>query len=128
MRVEGQGSAVDYSAKVQTGKPVTDKVDAGTGKIRTITDNPVPGNEAKETGQKKDVLEAAKILNEAMNMANCHLEFQAYEDSGKFQVQVVDNRTRSVIKEIPPDYMLELAGRFREMLDTVVGLFVNEIV
>ncbi len=127
MRVEGQGSAVDYSAKVQTGKPVTDKVDAGTGKIRTITENPVSGNEAKETG-KTDVLEAARILNEAMNMASCHLEFQAYEDSGKYQVQVVDNRTRSVIKEIPPDYMLELAGRFREMLDTVVGLFVNEIV
>ncbi|MEN6328637.1 MAG: flagellar protein FlaG, partial [Syntrophomonas sp.] len=91
-------------------------------------ENPAPGNEVKETGGKTDVLDAAKILNEAMNMANCHLEFQAYEDSGKYQVQVVDNRTRTVIKEIPPDYMLELAGRFREMLDTVVGLFVNEIV
>ena len=129
MRVEGQGNAVDHSAKVQTGKSVAEKGDAGASKIRTIVENPAPVNEVnKETGQKQDVVEAAKILNEAMNMANCHLEFQAYEDSGKFQVQVVDNRTRSVIKEIPPDYMLELAGRFREMLDTVVGLFVNEIV
>lgn len=128
MRVEGQGNAVDYSAKVQTSKPVTDKVDAGVIRFRTGAENPVPVNDVKETGPKKDILEAAKILNEAMTMANCHLEFQPYEESGHFQVQVVDNRTKTVIKEIPPDYMLELAGRFKEMLDTVVGLFVNEIV
>lgn len=127
MRVEGQGNAVDYSAKVQTSKPVADKVDAEAIKIRTGVENPASINDVKDAGPKRDVLEAARILNEAMNMANCHLEFQPYEESGKFQVQVVDNRTKTVIKEIPPDYMLELAGRFREMLDTVVGLFVNEI-
>lgn len=129
MRVEGQGNAVDYSANVQTSKPVVEKVDAGTNRNRTGVENrAMIKDDLKEAGQGKDVQEAAKILNEAMNMANCHLEFQPYEKSGKFQVQVVDNRTKTVVKEIPPDYMLELAGRFREMLDTVVGLFVNEIV
>jgi len=129
MRIEGQGNAVDYAAKVQSGKSVVEKSDSGANRFRTGVENlTVVKDDLTEAGQGKDLQEAAKILNEAMNMANCHLEFQPYEESGKFQVQVVDNRTKTVVKEIPPDYMLELAGRFREMLDKVVGLFVNEIV
>ncbi|MDD3024663.1 MAG: flagellar protein FlaG [Syntrophomonadaceae bacterium] len=129
MRIEGQGNAVEVAAKIQSSRAVVDKNDAATNRIRMGAENQlVVQDDVKEAEQGKDVMEAAKILNEAMTMASCHLEFQPYEESGKFQVQVVDNRTKTVIKEIPPDYMLELAGRFREMLDSVVGLFVNEIV
>ncbi|MDD2511040.1 MAG: flagellar protein FlaG, partial [Syntrophomonas sp.] len=64
----------------------------------------------------------------AVKFASCHLEFQPYEDSGRFQVKVVNSLSGEVIKEIPPDYLLDFSIKMKEMINQVVGLFVDELV
>jgi len=77
---------------------------------------------------REEVHQAIEVANDIMNLSNFHLEFQLHEDSGRFQVRVIDNQTKETIKEIPPEYMLDLSARLREMINQALGLLVDELV
>ncbi|HBK53533.1 flagellar protein FlaG [Syntrophomonas wolfei] len=123
MRVDMQGTAADYSP-VKVVKPVGEAVEAKEAKKEKISADSLSLN--AENAKKME--EVAGILNEVMRIANFHLEFQPYKDSDSYQVKVVDSETKEVIRKIPPDYMLEMAEKLKEMMNEVVGLFVNKIV
>ncbi len=77
---------------------------------------------------KEEVHQAIEVANDIMNLSNFHLEFQLHEDSGRFQVRVIDNQSKETIKEIPPDYMLDLTARLKEMINQALGILVDELV
>ncbi len=122
MRVEGQGKAVDfYPAQNEVKRAV---VQEGNGEGSTRSEEP-------EAGPKVDlqrIKAAVDVVNNAMNISNYHLEFQLHSESDRYQVKVVDTNTGEVIRKIPPDYMLELSARVKQMLDEALGFIIDKLV
>ena len=76
----------------------------------------------KRVPEAQEVHRAAERLNEALKTFNRNLAVSVQED-GKMVVQVTDPLTGDVIRQIPPEQILEV----EENLDNIVGLFVNDI-
>ncbi|PZM90497.1 MAG: flagellar biosynthesis protein FlaG, partial [Actinobacteria bacterium] len=75
--------------------------------------------EAHETRLIKRITE---MLNEAAQYTHKWLRFRLHEDTDRLIVQVLDAETLEVIREIPPEELLDLASRIHEM----IGLFIDE--
>ncbi|MGF7184687.1 flagellar protein FlaG [Desulfitispora alkaliphila] len=70
----------------------------------------------------EDLEEMVKASNELMDAIDRGLKFSVHEGTNRTLVQVIDRNTDDVIKEIPPEKMLDLVARIWE----VVGIFVDE--
>jgi len=53
------------------------------------------------------VAEMTDELNELMDKINCNLEFQYHKEVGVMSVKMLDKHTGEVIKEFPPEEMIE---------------------
>ena len=56
-----------------------------------------------------------KINNVAASL-NFEIEFQIHKKSKKFYVKIVDKNTNKVIREIPPEQLLDFYANFEKML------------
>jgi len=71
-----------------------------------------------------EVRESVKDVNEIVDKVKEGISFQIHEDTEKMMVKVVDLNTDEVIKELPPEEMLDLQARIHEM----VGILIDETV
>lgn len=71
-----------------------------------------------------EVRESVKDINEIVEKVKEGLSFQIHEDTEKIMVQIVDLKTKEVIKELPPEEMLDLEARIHKM----VGILIDETV
>lgn len=62
------------------------------------------------------VSEMTKELNDLMSKLNCDLEFQYHKEVGVMSVKMVDKNTKEVIKEYPPEDMVEGMIKAQEWL------------
>ncbi len=80
---------------------------------------------AKDTGYfegKAHISEALEKLKHTGEIFNRRLDFRIHEETHRVVVKVIDTETDKVIKEIPPEQILQLAARIQEM----IGLLVDE--
>ena len=70
----------------------------------------------------KTVRQAADRLNSALQALNRDLAISVHEDSGKLNIEVTDPNTGEIVRQIPPQQVLEV----EESIDKIVGLFVND--
>ncbi len=123
MRVERQGIALEnLPAKAEAGRSQV--------RIENWLDNKnmlFAALSSQEPG-KEELQAAVDAANQMMEFSSYHLNFKLHEESGQFQVRLIDNQTKEVIKEIPPDYMLELSAKMKEMVNQILGIFVDELV
>ena len=128
-------SAMDNGAsQKRTAEPVESKVapvditvdDASTlDKIAANQDASQTDNEEKEDDPKRQALdnineqfvsEMTKELNELMSKLNCDLEFQYHKEVNVMSVKMIDKKTNEVIKEYPPEEMVEGMIKAQEWL------------
>jgi flagellar protein FlaG len=65
--------------------------------------------------EKVEKLKAAlKSFNEILKPT--HFEFQIHDESGRYFVKIVDDRTQEVIKQIPSEDFLQMVSETREQL------------
>ena len=81
-------------------------------------------DQAKREPEAKAVERAADRLNEALQTFNRDLAISVDQDSGKLLVRVTDPGTGDVIRQIPPEQLLEA----EVSIDKIIGLFVDDIV
>jgi len=70
----------------------------------------------------RKVQEAVKNANDFFQIAKRTLQFAIHEDSGRMVVQIKDEKTGQVVRQIPSEEALELAKR----LDELSGLLFKE--
>jgi len=128
-------SAMDNGAsQKRKAEPVESKVapvditvdDASTlDKIAANQDAGQADNEEKEQDPKQQALdnineefvsEMTKELNELMSKLNCDLEFQYHKEVNVMSVKMIDKKTNEVIKEYPPEEMVEGMIKAQEWL------------
>lgn len=81
-----------------------------------------PGEEVQRELSRSTMEKYIEKLNQAVELAEKSLRFTLHEESERMQVLVVDTETQEVIKEIPPEKVLDVIGRIREM----VGILLDE--
>ncbi len=67
--------------------------------------------ERQQEGDKR-VEDAKKTIEE---IKHNRLEFSVYEDTGQTVIKVIDQKTGDVVKQLPPEELLELAAKLKEM-------------
>ena len=122
MRLEGQAALQDYyPTKVEAG--FQNRETAGRDKAVELK---MP--EKKEQPKAEEVQEAVDYANNAMKMANYHLEFEMHEDINRYQVKVIDGESGDTVREIPSDTMIKFAEALKNTINHAVGLLVDESV
>jgi len=76
-------------------------------------------------GSKEGIESVAKVIEDYANdVHNVGLRFAVHEDTGKFVIRVVDANTNEVVREVPPENLLDLAAKMEEMM----GMLYDETV
>lgn len=70
----------------------------------------------------KVVIDAIEKANRAISGANRKFEFSIHEKTKEIMVKVVDSDTNQIIREIPPENILDMVAKMWEM----AGLIVDE--
>jgi flagellar protein FlaG len=77
-----------------------------------------------------ETCEAVEAANKTLTMNSYHLKFRIDKESERIQVKLYDDETNKLIKEIPPDVMLELSARIKRIIETHrkwIGVLVDEV-
>jgi flagellar protein FlaG len=64
-------------------------------------------DEDKQPLDEEDMSQMMKELNELMDRINCNLQFKYHKEVNLFSVKMIDKNTNEVIKEMPPEEMIE---------------------
>lgn len=70
------------------------------------------------------VEKAVDLLNKTMESYNTQLKFTLHEGSGEYMVKVINTKDDTVIREIPPESILDMVAYFKELLGIVVDKFI----
>ncbi|MHB9143839.1 MAG: flagellar protein FlaG [Symbiobacteriia bacterium] len=80
-----------------------------------------PGNDrARGRPQAAELQAAASKLNRAAAAFDVQARFSVHKATGQILVKIVNTRTGQVLREIPPERMLDLASSMEHMLGLVV--------
>ena len=79
-------------------------------------EDPLKEREEREPMDEESVSYMMQELNELMSKINCNLEFQYHKDVNMMSVRMLDKKTHEVIKEVPPEDMLDQMAKAREWL------------
>jgi flagellar protein FlaG len=76
--------------------------------------------EVRENVSKEKLEEVVKSMNQFLMPTNTSLKFTMHEDLKEYYVQIVDEKTKEVIREIPSKKMLDMYAAMKDLLGLVV--------
>lgn len=71
---------------------------------------------------REDLEKAVENANSIIFKDNDRFEFKIHERTGRYMIKLIDNETNEVIKEIPPEKILDLIASIWDL----VGILVDE--
>ncbi|MGI5911539.1 MAG: flagellar protein FlaG [Syntrophomonadaceae bacterium] len=74
----------------------------------------------------ENIRSSADLLNQAMKISNYHLQFKVHKESGRIQVKVINSETQEVIREIPPEKILECSAMIKRKLEELAGILLDK--
>lgn len=77
---------------------------------------PEPGTDEKQ------LIEAIEKTNKAIEGTTCSFEYSIHEQTKQIMVKVIDKKTKDVIREFPPEKILDMVAKMWE----VAGIIVDE--
>ena len=75
------------------------------------------------TMSEESVSQMTEAFNKLMSKINCNLEFSYNKEVDLFNVKMIDKETKKVIKEFPPEEMIENMIKSKEWL----GAFIDKM-
>lgn len=89
-------------------------------------ESPVAENMTKEeyknTYTRDEIEKALNSFKESVDIFNRRLHFQVHDQTNRIQVQVIDAETKEILKEIPPEKILDLLAAFQQLTGIVLDL------
>ena len=70
----------------------------------------------------KDLKSAVNFSNKVLFKNNTHLKFEVHKVTKDIMVKIIDDETGDVLKEIPPEKILDMVAKLWE----IAGIFVDE--
>ncbi|MBA9085779.1 flagellar protein FlaG [Fontibacillus solani] len=72
--------------------------------------------------QQEKLEEQIKKLNEAIASSGKELKFKYNQDANQLYVEVLDSKTKEVVTSLPPEFLIELSLKMKEM----IGMFLDK--
>lgn len=66
--------------------------------------------------------DAADTLNDMVRIFKRQIDFSVHDDTKRLAIKVVDTETHEVIREIPPEELLDLVAKMKETLSLFVDV------
>lgn len=88
---------------------------------------PLPGDTgdgAKQDPEPQALLDAVSKANLTLEIYNTELRFSIHQASGEVQVKVINTKDNSVIREIPPESVLNFVAHVKETLGVIIDRFI----
>jgi len=98
-------------------EPRTERTKRVRDKVESLNKDKLSPEELRD-----DLEEKIDDMNDIMETLDEKLAFELHDDTETIMTQIIDIKSREVIKEMPPKEMLDLAARIHEM----VGLIIDE--
>jgi flagellar protein FlaG len=93
----------------------------------SITDSQQATNSSKMDGQKEihefskeKIDEVVKGLNEFLQPSHTSLKFELHDELKEYYVQIIDEQTKEVIREIPPKKLLDIYATMMQFVGLIV--------
>jgi len=123
MRIASQNSAEFSSQQSVTSKKSASeanvKIETAT-KATVVESNSIQVTDADKDSVKEKLTAAVETLNEVLETTNKASKFVLHEGLNKYFVQLVDSKTEEVIKEIPPQKLLDAFYEMQKMAGMIV--------
>jgi len=71
---------------------------------------------------KESLAKAIEGINQTLEITRTHLKFTLHEELQEYYVQVIDDQTQEVIKEIPPKKFLDIVAEIWKL----AGILIDE--
>ncbi|PLR67982.1 MULTISPECIES: flagellar protein FlaG [Bacillaceae] len=88
--------------------------------MKLVKTNELNKEEHTPSFPKEEIEKVVNGINDFLQPANTHIEFQLHEKLNEYYVTVVDNQTKEIVREIPSRKMLDLYAAMTEFLGFVV--------
>ena len=82
------------------------------------------GKDKPERGRSKDLNRAVELANRASELFNRHLKFKVMAGTDRTVIQIVDDKTGEVVKEIPPQKLLDMMDN----VSSAIGLIIDRYI
>ena len=114
----------------------------GVSAVTTVKSMPMVRSEAAQAGQKEydagvvnrqkaarqldknidqdDIMQAIKQANKALEGTNRRFEYSVHEQSNTIMIKVINSDTDEIIREIPPERILNLIAKLWELAGLIV--------
>jgi len=76
--------------------------------------------ERKNELSKEELAKEIEHLNKFLEARSSHLKFVLHDELNKYYVQVIDDQSQEVLKEIPSKKMMDIVANFYEKLGLIV--------
>lgn len=87
---------------------------------------PAPVRQPEAAGEKvlskEELRKEIDGMNKWLQTTNTHIKFTLHEELNEYYVQVINDQTQEVIREVPSKKMMDMVAKIHEM----VGLLVDE--
>ncbi|KKM12347.1 hypothetical protein SY88_04145 [Clostridiales bacterium PH28_bin88] len=117
IKIPGVDNIIINQVQGQTAKPVVQET-----RKSKIT------REKEREGQQQQFQErlakSVRKLNQAIEVLDSPLRFQIVERNGSWLVQIIDSSTNRLLREVPPERVMDVVGRLQKAL----GLLVDELI
>ena len=107
--VAATATAEKISTNAKQKQPVNTNHSNQVKKEATVEDKPQKRNE-----------KLIDDLNKELSLLNTRLAFSVDEKTNKTVVKIIDNSNNSVIKQLPPEYLLKVSQKITELIGLVV--------
>ncbi|KJS65662.1 MAG: hypothetical protein JL50_16550 [Peptococcaceae bacterium BICA1-7] len=112
--------------EIQPSSPANPVVrgDVGVSEKQPVKKNSVEEENKEEKQESLSVEKAVELLNKTMESYTTELKFKLHKDSGEYIVKIINTKDNSVIREIPPERVLNMVAHFKKMLGIIVDKFI----
>ena len=124
MKVEGIDPSILNRVKDQTTKPPvqdTERSDARAKVQRQLEQSKAQqANVESDKSLLQEVEEAVRKLNDTAEAMQLSLRFHMHSESERWMVQVVDIREDEIVREIPPEKILNVVAQIQSLLGVLL--------
>lgn len=122
--MDNGGEKMDISSKGIAGSGISSYSDKalkaqGSNQVKDVDGQTPPDGQILTS---KEIVREVDNLNKFMQSSTTHIKFTLHEKLNEYYVQVVNDQTNEVIREIPSKKVMDMVAKMHEM----IGLLVDE--
>jgi len=122
MKIDGMDATSMQSIRTQSNDHNIDVKETSAHETNVHEENAQLKGKNEEYVSEKAVLEAIEKANKAITVTRTQMEFSIHEKTKEIMVKVINTDTKEIIREIPPEKVLDMVAKMWEM----AGILVDE--